>query len=59
MKKAIIYRGGKLNKEFYFVLKSKNGKITATGETCKRKGSVLTTLKNNFPAFKVVDLTHL
>ncbi len=52
-KKAIILKAD--NGEFYYNLHGGNGKVLATSETMKRKTSVLTVLKNNFPDFNIVD----
>lgn len=52
-KKAIIQKAD--NGEFYYTLHSGNGKVLCVSETMKRKSSVLSSLKNNFPDFKVTD----
>lgn len=49
---AIIKKS--VNGQFYFVLHARNGKVVATGETYKRRSSVIKTLKNLFPSFTII-----
>jgi uncharacterized protein YegP (UPF0339 family) len=46
------------NKEFYFTLVATNNKVIATGETYKRKGSLLNTIKKINPFVPVKDETQ-
>jgi len=43
-----------VNKQFFFVLKGRNGRVIATGETYKRKATLLKTLDRYFPQFKQI-----
>lgn len=51
--KFIIHRAR--NKQFYFTLVAANNKIIATGETYKRKGSLLNALSRINPTIPVKD----
>lgn len=56
-RKAYIKLANTKKKQYYFNLCAKNGEIIATGETYKKKESVVKMLINNFQDFEIVDTT--
>ncbi len=43
--------------EYWAVILSKNGQTVFTGETRKRKSSLIKTINNLFPSVKIIDKT--
>lgn len=52
-KKAVIQRAK--NNEWYYSLHATNGKVLCVSETVKRKGSLISVLKKNFPDFIIIE----